>query len=665
VPRGPRAPRHRFGRIQAPDTSLLLRILAAFVLVLALSSVVTLLLETRITRQQLSDQAVTLFGEVGDVLEARISGDARRINQLMSTEAQTRFGGTVVNGAAGLPEPAGPVPVGEVDRLAVQTISVVRTAEESVALAGVVDGETGRLIRTGLTTRDGYAAPSPAEARALVRGAGASQRVVPLRSGGFGVAYVLPVRRLDDAPRLLVVGYALDTRQAQRYREQAGVDDVEIVVDGAVVATTAGAAGAPPSGDPRLLRTSQPLEDGRLVRYVALGADRPWDAPAFVGLISDDPLNALDDALAQTRVLMVALLLIVGGSLAFALARIIVRPLSQLTETATAIAGGDLDREFQVERGDEIGQLATSLEQMRRALRAQLLVIRQQADALQEAARRIVGVQDRERQRVAQDLHDGIQQQLVVLRMQVGVAATQLSEEPERREEIVAGLAGSIDALLDQLRSTGQGLFPSILRDRGLGAAMFSLASRAGVPVDVVLEPDPVPRVDDAVEMNAYFLAAEAVANALKHARAQRIRVRIGHEGTVVRVVVEDDGIGFEPRARGHRGGLVHMRDRVNAMGGSLEIATGPGEGTTVTAVFPLPARAEGGTEVVGRTAPTAGSQPGSAAGALEVEQDRGDAAVEVELLGQAELPEDGVGVLLDRSIGDGELPGDGRVPPP
>jgi signal transduction histidine kinase len=635
-------------RVRPPDTSLLLRTFAAFLLVLALSALVTLLLETRITRQQLTDQAVSLFGEVGDVLEARISTDARRINQLMSTEAQTRFGGIVLPGTSPVPSPTGTVPVAEVDRLAIQTISVVRTAEDSLSLAAVVDGETGELVPTGLTTRDGYAAPGLEVARELVRNPGASQRVVPLRGGGYGVAYVLPVRRLDPAPRLLLVGYALDTRQAQRYREQAGVDDVEIVVAGRVAASTDGRAGGAPAGEPDQLRASQQLDDGRLVRYVALGADRPWDTPTVVGLISDDPLTTLDDALAQTRVLMVLLLVLVGGALAYGLARIVTRPLSELTETATAIAGGDLDRRFSLDRGDEIGRLATALERMRRALGAQLLVIRQQADALQEAARRIVGVQDRERQAIARDLHDGIQQQLVVLRMQVGVAATQLAERPEDRDEVVRSLADAIDALLDQLRSTGQGLFPSILRDRGLGAAMFSLASRAGVAIEVSLEPDPLPRLDDAVETNAYFLAAEAVANVLKHADATAIGLRIVHEGTDLRVVVDDDGRGFEPAAEGHRGGLVHMRDRVNAMGGSLQIASSPGEGTTVTAVFPLPPL----------------PADASAAGPLQVEEDGSDAPVEVELLAEPELSEDGVGVLLDGPVRDGQLPRDGGVAP-
>jgi signal transduction histidine kinase len=623
--------------LAAPDTALLPKILAAFVAVLALASLVTLLLETRLTRQQLETQAVSLVGESGDVLDARISADAVRTSQLMSIVSQGLFGASRVQ-----------VPVDDVDDLASRTLSIVRTSDNQLDLVGVVNVATGETSSLGLPTRDELAPPDPDTVAEVARSSGASQRVVPLLGGGYAVVYVLPVARLDPEPRLLVTGYALNTATARRLLEQTGVDAVELVVDGEVVATSSGdgdSVGGTAVGDWDLTRATQQLEDGRLARYVALGSDRPWDAPTAIGLISDDPLAALDGGLAQTRMLMVLLLVVVGGSLAFALARVMTRPILHLTRTATAIADGELDRPFDVDRRDEIGRLGDALERMRRALRAQLLVIRRQAEALQEAARRIVGVQDTERQRIAQDLHDGIQQQLVVLRMQVGVATARLQDQPERAEEVGRELAASIDALLDQLRSTGQDLFPSILRDRGLGPALFSLAGRVAVPVDVELEPSDLPRSDPQVEVNAYFLLSEAILNALKHADARRVGIEIVHEGDVLRVTARDDGVGFDPSGPGHRGGLVHMRDRVNAMGGSLQLVSRPGEGTRVTAVFPLTREA------------------GSVGRSLEVEQHGGDPAVEVDLLGETELPEDGVRVLLDRSVGDGELPGDGRVP--
>ncbi len=610
------------------------RVLAAFVATLTVASLVTVVLESRLTRQQLEDQAITLFGEVGDVLDARIASDALRTSQLMSVVSQQLLA-------------APPGGIDDADELARRTLSVVRTSDAPLELVGVVEVASGDVRTLGLPSRQGVAPPPPGVATEVARRASSSQRVVPLEGGGYGLVHVLSVDRLGAQPRLLVTGFPLNNVAARRYLAQTGVDEIELVVDGEVVAATDDArVGAPPEGRSDLFREIQQLEDGRLIRYVALGAERAWDTPAAVGLVSDDPLATLDGALARTRALMMVLLLVVGGGLAFALAKVITRPLIGLTATATAIASGDLDRSFDIERSDEIGRLAEALERMRRGLRAQLLVIKRQAEALQDAARRMVGVQDAERRRIAQDLHDGIQQQLVVLRMQVGAARRELEQDPDRVEAVTNGLAESIDHLLDQLRSTGQQLFPAILSDRGLGPALFSLSAKLQLPVDLWFTPDPLPRVDDEVEVNAYFLVSEAVVNTIKHAEASRLHVEISGDDTHLYVHVHDDGVGFDPHRQGHRGGLMHMRDRVQALGGVLDLTSAPGEGTQVDAAFPL-------------TRPS-----GSVVGALQVEQDRGDASVEVDLLGQPELAEDRVGVLLDGAVGDGEFPGDRGIAP-
>jgi signal transduction histidine kinase len=174
---------------------------------------------------------------------------------------------------------------------------------------------------------------------------------------------------------------------------------------------------------------------------------------------------------------------------------------------------------------------------------------------------------------------------------------------------------------------------------------VWSLAGRVEVPCDVTLEPDPLPRMESEVEINAYFLLSEAVLNVLKHAEARRIAIRIAVEDGSLRVSAEDDGVGFDPRAAGRRGGLVHMRDRVNALRGSVQLVSRPGEGTRVEAVFPLP---------------SATSVPGT----LEIEQHGGDAPVELDLLAQTELAEDGVRMLLDGAVGDREFPRDRGIAP-
>jgi signal transduction histidine kinase len=642
-------------RLTSPETSLLPKILAAFIAVLALASLLTFVLETRLTRQALHTQAIALASEQGNALDTRIREDSSRVHRLMSVIAQQQL----TDQTSGRP----------LARRLIDVLGTLRTGESQLEIASVFDLESGERLQT-LPGRREIAPPGPLPATGDRLAARGAQRVVPLTDGGYALIYTMPVGRLEGRSLLLVTGYPLDDARARRLAQITGVDEVTIVVDGRIVASSSsqrrdtglGRDGPQADGEPREQRRTQVLDDGRLARYVAIGAEHDWGQPASIGLILDDPLAPLDARLVRTRALMVALLVVIGGALAFALARIMTRPLLRLAGTATAIARGDLDRSFEVDRQDEIGVLADALERMRRALRAQLLVIRRQAEALQEAARRIVGTQDAERRRVAQDLHDGIQQQLVVLRMQVGAARSRLAADPDGVEELTDELGSSIDAILDQLRSTGQSLFPAILRDRGLGGALFSLAGRTEVPLDVVLDPDPLPRVDEAVETNAYFLVSEAVTNALKHAEAARVAVEITHEGDVLRVQVTDDGVGFDPAGQEHTGGVVHMRDRVNALGGSLQLLSRPGEGTAVTAVFPLDGAPR---EPLDATAAAAGATgTGSARGALEVEQDGRDPAVELELLGEPELAEDGVGVLLDGPVGDRQLPGDGRVPP-
>jgi signal transduction histidine kinase len=643
-------------RLASPETALLPKILAAFVAVLALASLLTFLLETRLTREVLHEQAVLLTSEQGNALDTRVREDSSRIHLLMSAIAQQHLTGV---------EPADR-PLG---RRLIDVLGTLRAGDSQLEVASVLDLESGQVLQS-LPGRHAIAPPGEGPPEADQYATRGVQRVVPLADGGYALVYTLPVGRLEGRALLLVAGYPLDHSRASGLAALTGVDEVQIVVDERIVASSSSEqeVGERTLGSPRRQRETQELPDDRLARYVSIGVDHDWGHSASIALILDDPLATLDSGLARTRALMVALLMGIGGALAFVLARVMTRPILELTETATAIARGDLDRSFEVDRHDEIGTLADALERMRRALRAQLLVIRRQAEALQEAARRIVSTQDTERRRVAQDLHDGIQQQLVVLRMQVGSARTKLAEDPSRVDELAEEVATSVDAILDQLRSTGQSLFPSILRDLGLGGALFSLAGRAEVPLDVRLDPDPLPRVDEAVETNAYFLVSEAVTNALKHADAARIRVEVTHEGDVLRVRIGDDGRGFDPAQPGHTGGVVHMRDRVNALGGSLQVLSGPGEGTAVTAVFPL--------DRAPKTEPTAVDHPpvpprgrpdgavSSVGGPLEVEEDGRDPAVELEILREPELAEDRVGMLLDRPVRDRQLPGDGRVPP-
>lgn len=609
------------------------RLVVGFVAVLATSSLVSSALEAGFIRDVLRSQPAALISDRGDVLDNALRRDATRVRQLVTTVTQQVL---LVSELSSDDADSG--------RALLDVLSTVRTADAELRFGSVVDVDTGQ-VAASLVTRHVPADPGPLDLTIDGLGVRGSQRVAELTDGGFALVYTTPVRLLDDDPRLLVVGYPLDDARAQSYARLTGVDAVEVVVDGRVVASTPGiGAEGVPAGDVDRIGVTQVLDDGSVLRYVAIGSDRTWDHAAVVGLLQSSPFVGVEALLLRARIGTFVVLLVIGGGLAVLLARIMAGPILRLADTATSIAAGDLDRRFDVDRGDELGSLAVSLERMRLALRAQVQVILRQAQALKEAARRTLRVTDQERRRVAQDLHDGIQQQLVLLRMQVGSMQAQVEQDPDRVGELTGALAGSIDALLDDLRSTGQSLYPSILHDRGLSAALFSLASRSELPVEVHVTPEPLPRFDEEIEAHAYFLVSEAVVNALKHAGSDRIHVEVAHEHDRLRLLVRDEGRGFDAHDTAHVGGLVHLRDRVNALGGTIQLVSTPGEGTEVTASIPLSA--------AGHQRHDGAST--SSGGALQVEQHGGDPPVEVDLLGEAELSEDGVRVFLDRPIGDG-----------
>ncbi|MBT8228452.1 MAG: sensor histidine kinase [Dactylosporangium sp.] len=187
--------------------------------------------------------------------------------------------------------------------------------------------------------------------------------------------------------------------------------------------------------------------------------------------------------------------------------------------------------------------------------------------------------------RLERDIHDGPQQRLVRLAMDLGRAQHQLdSADTDAARQTVAEAMGQTRETLDELRALSRGIAPPILIDRGLTAALTALAGRCTVPVE--LSADELGRLRSSVESTAYFVVAEALTNIAKHSAATECQIHLQQLEESMIVTVSDNGVGGASTAKGH--GLAGLHDRVQALGGRLIIASAADQGTVVTAVLPL-----------------------------------------------------------------------------
>ena len=197
---------------------------------------------------------------------------------------------------------------------------------------------------------------------------------------------------------------------------------------------------------------------------------------------------------------------------------------------------------------------------------------------------RIVTAGDVERRRLERNLHDGAQQRLVALALSLRLALSKLYSEPETAHTTLAEACEELALALEELRELARGLHPAVLADRGLRAAVDTLAHRAPVPVEIAAIP--AERLPAPVEAAAYFLIAEALTNVAKYAAASNVRVRVSSRDGSVTVEVSDDGVGGAEPATGS--GLRGLADRVEALGGSLEVVSPAGAGTSLRAEIPV-----------------------------------------------------------------------------
>ncbi len=204
-------------------------------------------------------------------------------------------------------------------------------------------------------------------------------------------------------------------------------------------------------------------------------------------------------------------------------------------------------------------------------------------DEIAASRARLVEAADEARRRIERDLHDGAQQRLVAAALELSILEQQLERGPAAAKAVLARAREQLDGGLSDLRNLARGIHPSVLTDRGLAVALEGLAKRAPIPVELHVAVQS--RLDQAIEAAAYFLISEAITNTAKHARAESVRVDVEMNGDTMLVTVADDGVGGAETTRGS--GLGGLIDRVEAVGGRLEITSPSGEGTRLSARLP------------------------------------------------------------------------------
>jgi signal transduction histidine kinase len=269
----------------------------------------------------------------------------------------------------------------------------------------------------------------------------------------------------------------------------------------------------------------------------------------------------------------VLLVLVFAGYLTAAIAR----PVRRAATMARRIADGDLDARLPEHGPGEIGVLQRTFNSMARSLR--------HSHAELAASRaRIVTAADSERRRIERDLHDGVQQRLVALVLDLRAIEAELPPDRADAREQLGRTADGLASALVELRELSRGIHPAILSEGGLAPALKGLARRSSVPAE--LDADVSTRLPGPVEVAAYYLVSEALTNTAKHAKASIVQIGAHLRDGRLRLSVRDDGVGGADRGSGS--GLAGLTDRVEALGGTLTITSPPGGGTTLIAELPL-----------------------------------------------------------------------------
>jgi len=232
------------------------------------------------------------------------------------------------------------------------------------------------------------------------------------------------------------------------------------------------------------------------------------------------------------------------------------------------------------------GALAIRNARLTAELQARVEQVREQARQLEESRTRLVQAQVAERRRIERDIHDGAQQGIVTLISRARLARAQLQANSAAETTLVA-LQADAERVMGELRELVSGIHPAVLSDRGLVEAIEERAERLPLPVGIEAETAVRRRrYAHEIESAAYFVVSEGVANALKHASARRLDIRVREQDGCLSVEVRDDGLGFDTGSA-HGSGLRGVADRVEAVGGRFWLESGEGRGTAIGALLP------------------------------------------------------------------------------
>jgi len=210
---------------------------------------------------------------------------------------------------------------------------------------------------------------------------------------------------------------------------------------------------------------------------------------------------------------------------------------------------------------------------------------------LQAAQKRLVSAQDEERRKLERNIHDGAQQQLVALAVKLKLADAMIERDAAKARELVGQLQGETHAALEDLRDLARGIYPPLLADKGLAAALESQARKSPLPVEI--RAHRLARYHEAVEAAVYFSCLEGLQNVAKYAHASSATIELTDTDGFLVFTVSDDGRGFDPEVTGYGTGLQGIADRLGALDGTIGVTSAPGRGTTVEGRLPVPVGVE------------------------------------------------------------------------